>query len=416
MFVYDITMNELALLGGTPVRQKPFPPWPVATEKEKRYLMKVIESDGWGVFRGKLTFELGEKFAQYHGAKYGISCTNATAALKIQLQSLGISRGDEVITTGFTFIATITAILEVGAIPIFVDINTDDYCIDTKKIREKITPKTKAILAVHLYNALCNLNELAEIARQNNLFLIEDAAQVPGSFYENQGVGTFGVSGSFSFQESKVITAGEGGMIITSSEEMCELAHSYINCGRTREGDRVPRQVMGNNYRMTDFQAAVLLGQLEVLEERTDKREQSVAYLNSHLETIPGISIMRRSPKVTKQACYSYIFKINPEVLKIDREVFIQALEAEGIPTRKLYVPTYKDPLFHLNVQDTPEAWDYYSRHPIQEKDYPNAERAALEGIAIWHPMLLGKESDLEDLIHAVEKIVSNAGALRNKV
>lgn len=406
-------MGRLAILGGRPVREKPFPTWPDAGDREKEYLQRVIDSNGWGVFRGNLTFELAERFAAYHGAAYGIACSSGTAGLQVQLQSLGVGRGDEVITTAFTCISTITAIVNVGAIPVLADVDGDTYCLDPAQVARKITCRTRAIVAVHLYNSLCDMHELARMAEENGLSLIEDAAQVPGSFYAGRGVGTIGTSGSFSFQESKVMTSGEGGMIITNNRELAELANSYINCGRTRPTDRTARQVMGANYRMTDFQAAVLLGQMEALPDRTAKREESSLYLNSQLQRLAGIRTIPRRPEVTRQACYYYVFAIRPDVLPLSRLQFMAALEAEGIPTRNVFVPVYKDPLWHLNSYDTPEAWNYYREHPISGNDYPVSERAAFqEAIAIWHPFLLLGRSDLDELVLAVEKVVSNADAI----
>lgn len=407
-------MNELALLGGKPVRTKPFPSWPNATDNEKKYVNNVLNSNGWGIFRSDLIEEFGEKFADYHGVKYSIPCANATVALQVQLESLSIGRGDEVITTVFTCISTITAIVRVGAIPIFIDVKSENYCIDTDQIEGRITDKTKAIIAVHLYGSLCDLDVLTAISKKHNIVLIEDAAQVPGSFFKNKGVGTFGASGSFSFQESKIMTSGEGGIIITNDEGLAELANSYINCGRIRSGNKGQRRVMGVNYRMTSFQAAVLMGQLELLDERTRKREKSVGYLNAKLKEIPGIQVVPKTVGVTKQACYYYIFKIQPEILGIGKDLFVEALEAEGIPTRKLFFPIYKDPLYNLNEYDTPEAWNYYLKNPIKPESYLVAERASFEeGVAIWHPFLLLEEEDLKDLVAAVEKVAKHAVFLK---
>lgn len=402
-------IHKLALFGGKSVRSKPLPVWPYATALEKQLLKKVIDSNGWGVFRGQFVELFGQEFAKYHGAKYGIPCANATIALEVQLRALGIGSGDEVITTVYTFVATIEAILNVGAIPIFVDIREEDYCINPDFIESKITKRTKAIIPVHLYGSLCNLDKLVRIAKKFNLYLIEDAAQVPASFWRGRGVGTFGISGSFSFQESKVITAGEGGIIITNDRNLCELAHAYINCGRVRPGAKLPRKILGFNYRMTEFQAAVLFGQMKYLKQRTKERERNAQYLTNRLARIPGIGVVRKDPRVTTQAYYSYLFKYNEDQVGVPRELFIRALEAEGIPTRKLYVPIYRDPLFSLNKHDSPEAWHYYRYHRFAKADFPVAERAGLkEGVVIWHPLLSGDKSGVEDIARAVEKVISH--------
>lgn len=409
-------MSKLAVFGGEKVRNRPFMVWPMATPNEKKYLNEVVNSNGWGIFRGSKIVEFGKKFADYHGAKYGIPCSNATVALEVQLKCLGVKRGDEVITTVFTCISTIYAIINIGAIPIFVDINEDDYCIDTSKIEKKITTRTKAIIPVHLYNSTCDLDSLVKIAKKYKLFLVEDAAQIPGSFYKNRAVGTYGNSGSFSFQEAKSMTSGEGSIIITNDENLYNLANSYINCGRIGIEENPSRRVMGGNYRMTEFQAAILLGQLELLKERTDKREKSSIYLNKKLDCFPGIKTIPRDPKVTKQGCYYFIFKIVPEILGVRKEYFVAALEAEGIPTRKLFVPIYKDPLFNLNEYDSKESWNYYKKNPINPKEFSIAERAGFdEGIALWHPLLLEDNDGLDDILKAIEKIIINIDELKKK-
>ncbi len=405
-------MSSLAILGGNPIRKKSFPIWPKAGEKEKKYLKKIIDSNGWGIFRADTVIEFAKKFATYHGAKYGIACSNATTALQLQLQALSVQRGDEVITTVYTHITTIIGILKVGAIPILVDIDENNYCLDAIKVVKKITKNTKGIIAVHLYNSLCDLNRLVEISKQYNLFLIEDAAQVPGSFYRGKGVGTLGASGSFSFQEAKSMTSGEGGVIITNNRDLSEVLNAYVDCGRTRENEIKERRVLGGNYRMTSFQAAILLGQLELLQERTDKREQAVFFLNEELKKIEGISIIEKDLNTTKQGCYYYIFKIQPEILRINKYLFTRALEAEGIPTKKMFTPLYKDSLFNLNEYDSPEAWQYYTKKPINSADFPIANKAEHEGIAIWHPFLLENKDELMDLILAVKKIVDNKSLL----
>lgn len=406
--------NNLAILGGRPVRTRPFPRWPKATQGEKAALQKVINSNGWGIFRGRKTFELEEQFARYHHARYGIAVSNATLALQVQLQCAAVGRGDEVITTIYTCVSTVTAIINVGAIPVFVDILEKNYCIDPDKIVEKISKRTKAIIAVHLYNSVCEIEAIAAFARKHGLVLIEDAAQVPGSFIHGRGVGTFGQSGSFSFQESKIMSSGEGGMIITNHRNTAILARSYINCGRIRPREKLPRRLMGNNYRMTDFQAAILLEQLSLLRQRNSIRQRSVNYLNARLKGLRGIRIIERSRSVGVQACYYYIFKIDTEIFGCANDFFSRILEAEGIPTRKLFVPLYRDPLFRLNPYDTSEAYIYYRQHRLPKKQFPVAERAAREGIALWHPLLLSPRRDLEYIVSAIRKISLHADKIRS--
>lgn len=407
-------MEKLALFGGVPVRKRLFKIWPAATIKGKKYVQEVVNSNGWGVFRGSKVKEFGDKFARYHGARYGIPCVNATVALEIQLKALGINPGDEVITTVFTCIPTVTGILNLGAIPILVDVSEDDYCINSVLIERKITPRTKAIVLVHLYGSLANLDALAAIAKKHNLFLIEDAAQVPGSFWGKKGVGTVGVSGSFSFQEAKVMTSGEGGIIITNNRELSEVMHSYINCGRVQKGDWTKRRVLGGNYRMTELQAALLLAQLEDLRKGTRRRMVNAQRLTRTLAKIPGIATVKLNPKIRAQGYYLYVFRFIESQVGFSREVFIKALNAEGIPTRSTYIPLYRDQLFSLNSYDSPRALKYYKKNKVGAEDFPVAEKVSSEIVALWHPLLSGSAADIDDITRAIKKVIANREFLKN--
>jgi dTDP-4-amino-4,6-dideoxygalactose transaminase len=397
--------EKLALIGGSPVRTKPFKAWPAASPQAKRNLQKVIDSNGWGIFRGSNVRAFGEKFAQYHGARYGIPCANATIALEIQLRALGIKPGDEVITTVYTCIPTVTGILNVGAIPVFVDIDENTYCIDPKLIEGKITVRTKAIIVVHLYGSIADLDAVGKVAKRHKLYLIEDAAQVPGSFWNGKAVGAYGVTASFSFQEAKSMSAGEGGIILTNNRELAEIMRSYINCGRITPHDRTKRRVLGGNYRMTEFQAAILLAQLDSLETESKKRAENAKRLTRGLNGIPGIKTLAADRRTTMQTYYLYVFSF-PRCEGISREAFINAINAEGIPTRSTYVPLYRNELFNLNRYDSPMAWKYYKRNKPSRKQYPIAEKVAAEIVAFWHPLLSGSKKDVDDIVRAVRKVM----------
>lgn len=400
------TKERLALLGGRPVRITPFKTWPAATPEAKSNLQKVIKSNGWGVFRGSNVRTFGKKFAEYHGAQYGLPCANATIALEIQLRALGIRPGDEIITTAYTCIPTVTGILNIGAIPVFVDVDENTYCIDPNLVEEKITTKTRAIIVVHLYGSIADLDAVDKIARRHRLHLIEDAAQVPGSFWKKRAVGTYGVSASFSFQEAKWMSAGEGGIILTNNRELAEIMRSYINCGRITADDRTKRRVLGGNYRMTEFQAAVLLAQLAALKRESKKRAENAKRLTRALNGVPGIKIVAPDPRVTLQTYYLYVFSF----LGLDglsREAFIAALNAEGIPTRSTYVPLYRDELFNLNRYDSPIAWKYYKRNRPTRKQFPVAEKVSSQIVAFWHPLLSGSKKDIDDIVRAVSKVAN---------
>ena len=407
------SINKLAILGGYPVRVKPFKIWPSASAVGKKYLQEVVESNGWGIFRGSKIREFGEKFAKYHGARYGIPCANATIALEIQLKALGVKPGDEIITTAYTCIPTITGILNIDAIPIFVDINENDYCMNPALLESKITSKTKAIIPVHLYGSIADLDAIARIARKHRLHLIEDAAQVPGSFWKDKGVGTIGVSGSFSFQEAKMMSSGEGGIIITNNRELSEIMNAYINCGRVQKTDRTRRRVLGGNCRMTEFQAALLLAQLESLKKKTQHNMVNARRLTKGLRKIPGIKTVESNSSITSQAYYLYAFRFIEKQIGITREHFIKALNAEGIPTRSTYTPIYRDALFNINKYDSPKAWKYYQQNKLKAIDFPVTERVSSEIVALWHPLLSGDKTDIDDIVEAIRKVIVNKSFLK---
>ena len=396
-------MPKLALLGGEPVRKKPYPKWPIFDEEEEKALLEVLRSGVWGI-GGKKTEEFAEQFAKYQGAKYGITCTNGTAALEISYRALGIGFGDEVITTAYTFIATAQSILYVNAKPVFVDIDEITYTIDPEKIEEAITDKTKAIVPVHIGGAPANMDEIMKIARKYDLYVIEDAAQAHGARWGDKGVGAIGHYGTFSFQSSKNITAGEGGIILTNDEELAELAWSYMNCGRRRKGKWYTHYILGTNYRMTEFQAAILLVQLKRAPKLFEKRFKNATYLAKRLEEIEGIEPLKY-PDKAKSAYHIFIFKYKKEYFNnLPREKFIEALQAEGIPVSPGYtMPLYKMPA----VQNYKLPCDNGGFNEYCKKlSLPVTEKACYEE-AVWlkQNVFLGEKEDMDDIADAILKI-----------
>src|SRR6516162_8320563 len=211
-------MSELAVLGGRKAKTKPFPAWPTYDEKERRALGEVLESRIWWRTPGTKTLEFERAFAAFHGARHGVAVTNGTAALEVVMAALRVGPGDEVIVPNFTFIATASAVLFAGALPVMVDVLPDTYCIDPDLVEAAITPRTKAIIAVHMGGHPADLDRLSEIAKKHGIALIEDSAHAHGSEWHGKKIGTFGVGATFSFQASKLMTAGEGGMIISNDD------------------------------------------------------------------------------------------------------------------------------------------------------------------------------------------------------
>jgi len=403
---------KLAINGGKPVRKKDFPSWPIFAEEERKNLLGVFESVKW--WYGEKVKQFEEKFAAFQDAKYGIACTNGTAALESSLIACGVGAGDEVIVPPYTFVATATAVLKVNAIPVFTDIDIETANIDPEDVKKKITPKSKAIIPVHFAGLPCDMDLLGDIARRHNLRIIEDACHSWGSKWKGKGTGALGDCGAFSFQMSKNITSGEGGIVLTDNEELAETIRSYTNVGRGKDKPWYEHYILGTNLRMTELQAAILLGQLTRLEAQTLKREENASYLTEKLKDIPGIRVMKKDPRITRRSYHLYIFRyIKEEWEGIERDKFIEALNKEGIPCNKGYpYPLYKNPLFLRKGEGPrycPISCPYYGK----EMDYtkiscPNTERICKEAIWVGHPVLLAEKEDMEDIVRAIRKIREN--------
>lgn len=404
-------MAELAMLGGRPVREKPFPRWPETGEKEKEALHLVLQGGNWGGYPSPNTNArlFSERFAALHGARYGIAAANGTVTLEIALKAGGLRPGDEVIVPAYTWIGTAAAVLFSQGIPVFVDSDPANYCMDPEAFHAAVTPRTRAVIPVHLGMQVADMDAILAIARRHDLIVIEDCAHAHGAQWDGRGVGSLGTFGSFSLQTSKLLTAGEGGMILTSGEEYEERCQTLINCGRPGVRDRYRYRSIGHNYRMTEFQAALLLAQLERLPEQTERRLANARRLAAGLEGVEGIAPLSWDARITRPAIYHFLLRYDSSAFSgVHRDVFIEALRAEGIPAEgPFYEPLYRAPLWQFRREE----FAAFSRSPI---DYgsvrcPVAEKAAYDE-AIWlhHPLLLGAERDVEDIVQAIIKIRSH--------
>jgi dTDP-4-amino-4,6-dideoxygalactose transaminase len=306
----------------------------------------------------------------------------------------------------------------VNAVPVFVDIDPDTYCLDAKLIEQAITPKTRAILPVHLGMRFADLDEIMRIARRHDLKIIEDCAHAHGGMWRNQGAGSTGDLGAFSFQSSKLITSGEGGAVITNNLEYFERVQSYINAGRASVTDRFHRRLIGFNYRMGEFQAAVLGPQLDRLPEQARKRQAKIDYLESRLRNQPGIGLLKPDHRITRLAPYAYVLKYCAQQLnEIPRAAFVAALQLEGIPCDGLfYEPVYRSSLFPLDPADFP-ALSWGRPEPIDPRttySCPVSERAAYDE-AVWFPhyIFLGDREDIDSVGDAILKVVQHIEELR---
>jgi dTDP-4-amino-4,6-dideoxygalactose transaminase len=406
--------DKPALLGGKRTKAKPFPPWPQYDEKEQRALMQVLRSRVWWRTPGTRTLEFERKFAAYHQAKHGIAVTNGTAALEVVLAALGVGPRDEVIVPDFTFIATASAVLAAGALPVLVDVTPDTYCLDPDLVEEKITESTKAIVAVHMGGHPADLDRLSEIARRHGIRLVEDSAHAHGSEWRGRKIGAIGHIGTFSFQASKLITAGEGGIIITNDDELERRARSVHDCGRMPGEWFYSHFIYGSNYRLSEWQGAILTQQLSRLDKQAAIRTKNATYLDRVLPEIEGITPQKHDPRCTRNGHYAYIFHYESSAfadLPVKR--FIEALEAEGIPTQASYPPIHELDLFRNG--------EYLNRLPQEQRDtgkrilkgdFLNTRRAAWETVWLPHPALLGTREDTARVPEAIRKIQKHAKEL----
>jgi dTDP-4-amino-4,6-dideoxygalactose transaminase len=409
--------SALAILGGKPLRDRPFPRWPVFDERERAQVLDVLESANWGGFPSpnRKARELSEKFAACQGARFAIPTTSGTTALEAALKALGVGPGNEIIVPAITFAATAYAPVACLARPIFADVLADCGCIDPAFVRKLITRRTKAIIPVHYGGTLADLDALGEISREYSIPLVEDCAHVPGAAWRERGAGTWGALGCFSFQTTKPMTAGEGGMITTDDPELEQRCQSLINCGRQRPGDDFEGPVLGANYRMTEWQCAVLLAQLTRLPEQIEKKSRLAARLRTGLDSIPGLRAVARDPRVTREVIYAFFFMVDEAALGVSRNRFVRALRAEGIPASVGNEPVYRSALFPRASAPYRTACEMAGAKSDEPIDCPVAERLFEHAmVAIPHECLLGDERDVDDIVAAAEKVALSAAALKS--
>lgn len=413
-------MGKLAITGGKPLRKTPFTQWPFGGKEEMAALADVLKSTKWGgqPFPGKHSTLFQNKFAKLHTAKYAQCVNTGTVAIQAALKAVGVMPGDEVIVPAYTWEGTVGPVLLLNAVPVFVDVDPDTYCLDAKLIEKAITPKTKAILPVHLGMRFADMDEILRIAGKHNLKVVEDCAHVHGGMWKGKGAGSMGDLGAFSFQSSKLITCGEGGVVITNTLEYMELVQSYINAGRASLTDQFKRRIIGFNYRLGEFQAAVLGPQLNRLPSQSKVRDKNMAYLEKRLKGTPGIGLLKPDPRITRKAPYGYVLKYFAEEAKgIPRAAFVAALQLEGIPCDGLfYEPVYKSSLFPVQAADFPAlSWGGKTLDLRSMYSCPESEKAGYhEAVWFMHQMFLGSKKDVDTIADGIHKVLENIEELRN--
>lgn len=418
-------MKNLALFGGKKTRDKPFSKHPQITDDEKKAIMEVLDSGNLSTFvassgefflGGKKIREFETMFAKYIGTKYAVAFNSASSALHAAVASVGVKPGEEVIVPPYTFTSTATSVLMHNAIPVFSDINKDIFCLDPTKLDNVKSNLTRAITPVHLFGHPFKVDEIIEFAHNNNLKVIEDCAQAPGAEYKGKKVGTFGDCGIFSFQETKNMMTGEGGMLVTNDEEIAKAAQMIRNHGEmvlpTLKARTYRSEILGWGYRMTELEAAIGIVQLSKLDKMNEERQKLARYLTEKIQEIDGLTHVKYD--FVKHAYYVYALLFDEKKIGIPRDKFCDALIAEGIPMGAGYVkPLYLNPLYQ---EKRAYAFEHYSGKvnyqkgicPVAESLYENE---LVMTMVCRPPANFG---DIDDIVMAIKKVIENKNEFKN--
>lgn len=381
----------LALEGGEALRQDPYPAWPALGPGDMDRVRDVLDSAVWG--GGNQAVEAFEElFAHFHDASFGIAVSSGTMALELAMHAAGIGPGDEVIVPAHSFVATATAVSRAGAVPVFVDIERGTFNISPMRAAEAVSGRTKALIPVHFGGVVAEMDRLGVLAKERGFLLIEDAAHAHGAEWFGSRAGGLGEIGVFSFQNSKAMTAGEGGILVTSDQDLAAKARSIANAGRLDGHGWFKHFELGTNLRMTAPQAALLNGQLERLQDQIRLRATNYARFQEGLEGVDGLELQRVPDGATVQTRYIVPGHIDERLFGLNRDRFVKAVQAEGIPVRPFYPhPLYKNPLYRLQ--------------PHRALRCPVAEQATRD--SFWLPMnlFMGSQEDAMDAALAIAKV-----------
>jgi perosamine synthetase len=412
------TQQRPALLGGPKIRPEPFPSWPITDTNDERAILETLRSGDWYRGTGQHVNHFEQAYKQLTGARNCLATANGTSALYVALNGIGIEPGDEVIVPPYTFTATVNAVLRQFALPIFVDTDIETFQIDAKRIEANITSRTKAIMPVHLGGSSCDLDAILSISKKHQIPIIEDACQAHLAEWRARKVGTWGKAGCFSFQASKNLNSGEGGAILTDDDDLHERFFTFHNNGTSQKPQRkaFAYDGTGANFRLTEFQAAILTAQMTRIEEQAKTRTDNALYLTSQLKEIPGITPARMYDGCTRNSYHLYMLRYEKQRFAgLSRTSFLEALRAEGIPASAGYSPLNKEPFLKTALASRP----YRVLYPKQVLDEweerthcANNDRLCQEAVWLTQTMLLGGRSDMDSIAGAIRKIQAHASEL----
>ncbi|MSU63201.1 MAG: DegT/DnrJ/EryC1/StrS family aminotransferase [Pedosphaera sp.] len=409
--------SKLAVFGGSPIRTRPFTQWPIFGKADERRLLRALRGGKWGKLNGAEVAEFERRFAAMHGCRHGIGVVNGTVSLRLGLMAAGLEAGDEVIVPPYTFYSTASAVIEANAVPVFADIDLDTFNLDPAAVEAAITPRTRAIIPVHFAGQPADMTALMKLAKKRNLAVIEDAAHAHGASFKNRPAGSLGHLGSFSFQSSKNLTSGEGGIITTNDDDLAERCRSLHNCGRIPTGAWYEHHLLAGNYRLGEFQGAVLNSQLDRLENQTKTRDRNGQYLASRIVHLPGIHPQLRPASCTRHSYHLFMLRLDAREFGVSRVAVIKALQAEGIPCSGGYaIPLHRQPMF-LNKSFGPYLSEIRGKLDYRKTHCPNSDLICREQ-CIWieQSIFLGPRADMDDIARAFEKVYANRKELATKV
>jgi dTDP-4-amino-4,6-dideoxygalactose transaminase len=414
-------MSELAILGGPKTRTQPYPDWPVWDQRDLDAVTAVISSGRWGgyPYPGPQTAELARRFAELQGGGYAVPMANGTVTMEVACRAADIGWGDEVIIPAYTFQATAAAPMAAGAIPVIVDVDPDTYCIDPRQIEKAITSKTRAVIPVHLGHQMADMDTLMALAEQHNLVVIEDCAHAHGAKWRGRGAGTLGHFGSFSMQSSKILTSGEGGILLCRTPELAAKAASIIDCGRPHALGGGPEDNaggefnLGANYRLSELAAALALVGIQRFPAQALAREEMAAYMDEALSEVTGVRVLKRDERHTTRSLYRYIFAVDPQVFGLEHDVLCAALDAEGVSCWVGYEAMHHYSLFQPQKTKLAVPRAFPERFAFERLHLPVAE-AACEHEAVWldESIFRAGPQGVDDAVAALKKIQDNAGEL----
>lgn len=408
-------MSELALHGG-PEAAAPLdvPEWPQYTAESIENVVDCLESNTWcRVGEGaEWVDRFEQRYANYHDADHAIAVANGTVAIELALKMCDVRPGDEVLVPPSTFIATASAVTSVGAVPRFVDVDPETYNVDPESVAERVTDDTVGLVGVHFAGYPMDFDELLPIVNEHDLFLIEDAAHAQGTEWRGEKVGTIGDVGTFSFQESKALPGGEGGIVVTDDDVRAERGHLLHNIGR-QGGGSYRHYALSSNKRLSELQGALLCAQLEKLPDENEQRRRNEQRLVEGLDAIDGIETKPADDRITARGYCVYNFRYHADAFDgLDKERFIEALQAEGVPVSEGYgMPLYEQPAFSREHVEShvPRGTAVPAYHNLS---LPGAEEITRTNVTFPHEVLLADPEGIDAIPRAIGKIQANASRL----